>query len=115
MQRASSMCTAQHQGKVLKEQAWRVTHEQCELTCIGHDVTPGIIDVDHVHGERALLFGKKLPQSKGCHLHREDAVCQCVLQFAIVSVLQNRNQDCNVPWFLCCKPEVKTAAAKTVL
>lgn len=31
------------------------------LTCIGDDVTPGVIDVDHVHGEWPLAFRKKLP------------------------------------------------------
>ena len=56
---------------------------QCELTCIGHNVTSGVIDVDHVHGERPLIFREKLPQGKGCHLHRHDAACQCVLCFAM--------------------------------
>ena len=38
-------------------------------TCIGCDVTAGVIDLDFVHRKGALLLRQGLSQGIGCHLH----------------------------------------------
>ena len=80
----------QYQGKVLDKQTdgRNMQHEQ---TCIGNNVSPGIVDVDHLHGEGPLVFRKKLSQSKGCHLHHHTkAYCE------LYSVVQCDSTVCYV-------------------